>query len=198
MKIWITRHGQTRLNWLHLMQGRTDEPLNETGTAQARAARRQIGDIRFDAVYASPLVRAVRTAAIIGGVDISEVKIDERLIEADFGRYEQKKYWCLGPAMSLYWALPEIFPAPKTVESTASLRERSTSFLQELEQKDYENVLISCHGGIMRALSGYLMDRKNGLYWRPKPHNCEIRVFEAENGKHRLLKIYPSPKKEQL
>jgi alpha-ribazole phosphatase/probable phosphoglycerate mutase len=198
MKIWITRHEQTRLNRLHLMQGRTDEPLNETGTAQARAARRQIGDIRFDAVYASPLVRAVRTAAIIGGVDISEVKIDERLIEADFGRYEQKKYWCLGPAMSLYWALPEIFPAPKTVESTASLRERSTSFLRELEQKGYENVLISCHGGIMRALSGYLMDRKNGLYWRPKPHNCEIRVFEAENGKHRLLKIYPSPKKEQL
>ena len=38
------------------------------------------------------------------------------------------------------------------------------------------------------ALSGYLADRKNGIWWRPKPHNCEIRVFEAEGGKHRFIR----------
>ena len=27
----------------------------------------------------------------------------------------------------------------------------------------------------------YLTDKKNGLMWRPKPHNCEIRVFESKN-----------------
>ena len=62
MKIWITRHGQTKLNKEHLMQGRTDEPLNETGFSQAKAARKMIGDVTFDAVYASPLRRAVDTA----------------------------------------------------------------------------------------------------------------------------------------
>ena len=90
--------------------------------------------------------------------------------------------------MTLYWALPEVFPAPRTVESISSMAKRSSSFIGELETKPYENVLISCHGGIMRALSGYLTDKKNGLLWRPKPHNCEIRVFEAKNGKHRLLR----------
>ena len=92
--------------------------------------------------------------------------------------------------MTLYWALPEIFPAPKTVETTASLRRRSASFLRELEKKEYDNVLVACHGGIMRALCGYMADRKNGLMWRPKPHNCEIRVFESVGGKHRTLEIY--------
>lgn len=195
MKIWITRHGQTRLNRLHLMQGLTDEPLNETGIRQAEEARRRIGDVRFDAVYASPLGRAIRTGAIIGNVPESEIIVDPRIIEADFGPWEQKKYTRMGPRMSLYWALPEVFPAPAGVETIASLRERSSSFLKELEGKEYENVLISCHGGIMRALTGYLADRKNGIVWRPKPHNCEIRVFESEGGRHRPVAVYKPGRK---
>ena len=188
MKIWITRHGQTNLNLAHLMQGLTDEPLNETGIAQAREARKQIGNVRFDAVYTSPLDRAIVTGSIIGDVPRENIITDPRIIEADFGKYEKRRYTSLGPAMSLYWALPEIFPAPATVETIASLRERSASFLSELEQKDYENVLVVCHGGIMRALSGYLDNRKNGIWWRPKPHNCEIRVFESVDGEHRFLR----------
>ena len=187
MIIYLTRHGQTNLNKARLMQGLTDEPLNETGLAQARAMREKIGDVHFDAVYASPLNRAIMTGAIIGGVDPSEVITDPRIIEADFGVYEKKKYFSLGPAMTLYWTLPEIFPAPKSVETTASLRERSASFLRELEEKNYGTVLIACHGGIMRALSGYLEDRKNGLAWRPKPHNCEVRVYETVDGRHRTV-----------
>ena len=96
MKIWITRHGQTRLNKARLMQGLTDEPLNEKGLEQARMARQRIGDVHFDAVYASPLNRAIMTGAIIGGVDPSEVIIDKRIIEAGFGKYEQKKYHLTG------------------------------------------------------------------------------------------------------
>jgi len=187
MKIWIARHGQTRLNKMRLMQGRTDEPLNETGIAQAKTARKKIGDIRFDAVYASPLDRAIVTGSIIGNVDTSDIIIDNRLIEADFGKYEQKKYYLMNPAMMLYWTMPELFPAPATVEKLSDLIERSHSFLKELEQKDYENVLVSCHGGIMRPLSGYLMDRPNGIYWRPKPKNCEIRVFESKGGRHSMI-----------
>lgn len=193
MKIWITRHGQTRLNKARLMQGLTDEPLNDTGLAQARKARDLIGDVRFDAVYASPLGRAITTGAIIGGVDPSEVIIDPRIIEADFGKYEQHKYYLLGLPMTLYWSMPEIFPAPATVETLDSLRKRSAEFLREIEKKEYENVLISCHGGIMRALTGYMRDKKNGIVWRPKPHNCEIRVFESVNGRHSYVRtIRPS------
>lgn len=190
MRIWLTRHGQTDLNKKRLMQGLTDAPLNETGVAQAKAARERIGDMHFDAVYASPLQRAIVTGAIIGDVRPEEVRIDRRLIEADFGRYEQRKYYQMGPFMTLYWALPEVFPAPDTVETVASLVERSSSFLRELEQKEYENVLVACHGGIIRALRGYLEDRKNGIRWRPKPQNCEIRVYEYKDGRHTFVEAF--------
>lgn len=189
MKIWIARHGQTDLNKKKLMQGRTDAPLNEKGIEQARRSRQNIGDVHFDAVYSSPLQRAKLTGAIIGGVDISEVIEDPRIIETDFGRYEKRKYYALGLPMTAYWTMPKIFPAPPTVESIESMKERASSFLKELEIHDYDNVLVACHGGIMRALCGYLDEAPDALRWE-RAKNCEIRVYEYKDGHHTFLKSY--------
>lgn len=183
MKLWLVRHGQTELNRAKRMQGRIDIPLNETGIRQAENAAKQVKAVHFDAVFSSPLGRAVQTASIISGFDPEQVVKDERLIETDFGRYEKRHYLLLGPAMTLFWALPEVFPAPRTVETIPSMVERSTSFIRELEYSPFGNVLVSCHGGIIRALCGCLENRPHGILWRPKPHNCEFRVYAFEDGK---------------
>lgn len=190
MNIWITRHGQTKLNKTKLMQGRTDEPLNERGREQARLAHEGIGDVKFDAVYASPLDRAIETASIIAGVSRDEVIVEPRIIEADFGRFEMKPYAGLGFKMTAYWMFPELFKNPEGVESIESMVTRSHGFLKELEEQEYENVLVVCHGGIIRAMCGYLEDKKSKIKWRPKPHNCEIRVYESRNAEHKFVKSY--------
>ena len=187
MKIYLTRHGQTDYNKKRMMQGRSDIPLNEVGIAQATERRKQLGDIKFDAVYSSPLIRAVKTASIIGNVSEDEIITDERIIEADFGKYELKNYYGTGIPMMAYWTLPEIFPAPKGVETIKQMRERTASFIEDLEKKDYENVLVACHGGIIRPIRGYLENKKSGIIWRPRPKNCEIFVYETIGGKHRLI-----------
>ena len=187
MKIYVTRHGQTDYNKDSLMQGRSDIPLNETGIEQARARRKVLGDIKFDAVYSSPLIRAIQTAEIIGGVNRDEIIKDERIIEACFGKYEKVGYFKTGPLMMGYWTFPEIFPAPDGVETIKQMRDRTSSFLSELEKKDYDKVLVTCHGGIIRAIRGYLEDRRNGIVWRPRPKNCEIFVYESVDGRHRLI-----------
>ena len=194
MKIWVARHGQTDLNHAKRMQGRTDAPLNETGIMQARQSRQNIGDVKFDAVYASPLQRAKLTGSIIGNVDPADIIVDERLIETDFGRYEKCKYYLMGPAMTLYWTFPKVFPAPPTVETIDSMKARAAAFLKELETHDYENVLVACHGGIMRALCGYLDEAPDGLHWE-RAKNCEIRVYEYKDGHHTFLRSYSIDRK---
>ena len=187
MKIYVTRHGQTDYNKKRMMQGRSDIPLNEVGIAQATARRKMLGDIKFDAVYSSPLIRAVKTAQIIGNVSEEEIIKDERIIEANFGKYELMNYYGTGISMMLYWSFPELFKAPEGVETIQEMIDRTSSFLKELEQKDYENVLVACHGGIIRPIRGYLENKKSGIIWRPRPKNCEIFVYESIGGKHRLV-----------
>ncbi|MBQ3796345.1 MAG: histidine phosphatase family protein [Butyrivibrio sp.] len=179
MKVYVVRHGQTDFNAQKIMQGRSDIPLNDTGRAQAKAAREKLGDIKFDVVYSSPLIRAVETASIIGAVPKEQIITDERIIEACFGKYEGMVYGKMGLPMILFWAVPEIFPAPATAETTDEMIERIRSFFKELETKGYENVLITCHGGIIRVIRGYLEGARRGYIWRPRPKNCEFWVYES-------------------
>ncbi len=189
MKLWLIRHGQTDMNLEKRMQGLSDIPLNETGREQARRAAETVKDVSFDVVFASPLKRAVETASILSGFPEEKIIRDERLIEANFGKYEGRHYHYMGLPMTLYWALPEVFPAPRGVESIASMVKRSTSFIEMLEEQvksgngllsPESRVLVSCHGGIIRALRGCLENRPNGIIWRPKPKNCEFRVYEYD------------------
>ena len=189
MKIYVARHGQTDYNAKKMMQGRSDIPLNEKGRSQAKSMHEKLGQIEFDAVYSSPLCRAIETATILSGVPKDRIIIDDRIIEANFGKYEKRKYNKVGIPMTLYWAFPEVFPAPKSAETTGEMIERIRSFFTELEQKNYENVLITCHGGIIRVIRGYLEDAKRGYIWRPRPKNCEIRIYESQSGHHSTLDV---------
>ena len=86
--IYIVRHGQTEKNRVRILQGRSDIPLNEEGKNQAGCVRDwfQSQGITFDMIYSSPLQRAIETANII--TDNCPVRIDQRLIEMDYGPYE--------------------------------------------------------------------------------------------------------------
>lgn len=88
LNIYITRHGQNRDNADGILNGHRDEPLTERGIAQAEeiAAKIRETGIVFDAVYASPLQRALRTAEIISEKAATPRPVKEQLlIERDFG-----------------------------------------------------------------------------------------------------------------
>jgi alpha-ribazole phosphatase/probable phosphoglycerate mutase len=65
--------------------------------------------------------------------------------------------------------------------------ERVRSFFEDLEKKNYGTVLIACHGGIIRVIRGYLEGAKRGYIWRPRPKNCEIRIYESCNEEYKLI-----------
>ena len=66
MDIVLVRHGVTALNDAGCFIGRTDCGMAEEGFKQAAAVKRFLEGVPFDGIYASPLKRAVQTAAVLG------------------------------------------------------------------------------------------------------------------------------------
>ena len=84
----LIRHGETDWNVLHRFQGLTDIPLNDTGRQQAGFAKNGLGDMEIDAIYTSPLQRAVETAEIIRGDREIPIYPTEGLREMGIGEWE--------------------------------------------------------------------------------------------------------------
>lgn len=87
MVITLVRHGQTEENFLHKIQGRSNNLMNDTGRRECQRLKMKIKDKKYDYCYMSPLVRAVETAMILIG-DRVEMIPDKRLIERDMGELE--------------------------------------------------------------------------------------------------------------
>lgn len=92
-EFWLVRHGQTDWNQEGRYQGQSDVPLNETGVLQAQTlADRLTEEKPFDAIFASDLKRAIRTAEILAAGSNIKIQIDNRLREINQGDWEGKIY----------------------------------------------------------------------------------------------------------
>ncbi len=86
-RLLVVRHGQSEWNAIGRWQGRADPPLTDEGRRQAADAAKVLGT--FDAVVASPLVRAVETAAVLADhLGIGPVLVDPDLMERDAGEWQ--------------------------------------------------------------------------------------------------------------
>jgi broad specificity phosphatase PhoE len=154
LNIYLLRHGQTAWNADgNRYCGRTDLPLTPTGLRQAGQAAVQLRNIAFDAVYASPLERAYRTAQIAGGG--REVRVDDRLIEADFGLWEGKSKEIFIPENEALWQRwcedPAHTKAGETGESAQQVLDRVEDFYQSLRQQyPGGTILVVAHNGVNR------------------------------------------------
>jgi broad specificity phosphatase PhoE len=82
---YLARHGQTEWNVAGRRQGRLDSPLTPLGLEQARRNAHLLTGEGIDAIFASPLGRARRTASIIGSELGLTVQVVDDLAEIDHG-----------------------------------------------------------------------------------------------------------------
>lgn len=181
MKIYIARHGQTDWNNEHRAQGRTDIPLNDTGIKQAEALRENIKDVRFDAVYASPLKRAAKTAEVAVG-DRNEIIYDDRLVERSFGDYEGKVIngWVEATG-GIDIGDIKLNSNIGNIEPVKEVLARTKAFLDDIKSKHHDNdvILVVAHGQVSRGfhhnLVGYTEDTD---WWSVNYGNAEARAYD--------------------
>ena len=174
--IYIIRHGQTEKNKAMVLQGRSDQPLNEAGVRQAEQAGAYFREkgIRFDRVWSSPLIRAVQTAKLVAPE--AEVLTDERLLEMDYGPYEGASLEDPAPELLHFFMDFVHNPAPKGMESLDSVVRRLGAFLEEIHETG--NILISTHAIAMKGALEFLTPDSGGAYWAKHIGNCAVYTAE--------------------
>lgn len=197
--IYLLRHGQTAWNADNNRYcGRTDIPLTAIGLQQAEAVRTQLQSVVFESVYSSPLERARNTAAIASGRDVIT---DERLIEADFGKWEQKTkeaFIAEDPQLWHNWSNdPGMHRAGGTGETGLEIVTRMDHFFQSLLQRHQQgNILVAAHNGVNRLYLAHKLGMPLRNYRMLVLDNATVTVFRLSDNEpfalHHLNTKYSS------
>lgn len=174
---YFARHGQTVWNVENKICGATDIELTEKGHAQARELGRRILDegIRIDEIICSPLMRAADTAAHISEITGVPMRVEQRLIEQNFGKYE-------GTPRD-----GEKFKRAKTCfvtdydggESMIRFCQRIYNLLDDIrEESDRKVYLLVAHNGVARAVQSYFENMTNEEFAAFGIKNCELVKYE--------------------
>ncbi len=182
-KICLVRHGETDFNKKMLIQGHTDNPLNDTGLEQAKVTAKWFAenDSDFDVIISSTLSRAKETAQIIASALCYNETIEAKtgFMERNFGKLEgtliNDEFYDI-----LYTDFSFDF------EKNEEICERTMSTLNDVVNKyDGKNILIVCHAHTIKSI---ICSIDKSYDFRLKLANCSINYIEYD-GKFNISKL---------
>lgn len=181
-KVFFVRHGETVWNHALRYQGHADVPLSQSGIEQARALARRLADQRFEGFFSSDLERAYATAVILAEPHGAVVHRVPALREIDFGEWEgltREEITRLYPEVSKKWwsrPLETRLPGGETLDEVAT---RAVHVLWEIATRyPGGQVVITAHGGTIRASIARLLKMDLNQYWRLRQDNAALSIVE--------------------
>ena len=149
----VIRHGQTEWSRSGQHTSVTDLPLLPEGEEQARNLQESLADRRFVAVWVSPRQRARRTAELAG---LTATRIDDDLVEVDYGGYEGKTTPEIRAELGRPWTLWQdgTIPGDSPGETLAAVATRVDRVLAEVKERLTDgDVALVAHGHVLRVLT---------------------------------------------
>jgi 2,3-bisphosphoglycerate-dependent phosphoglycerate mutase len=131
----VCRHGATDWNLLGRYQGQSDVPLNADGIRQADLLAAELRNEPIEAIYASTLERAWKTAEAVAGYHGLAVQRDPRLKEVDEGDWEGltlSEIVAAYPEQHALWVEGTLTSRPTNGESIAEMRDRLSGVISDI------------------------------------------------------------------
>ncbi|MHA1602277.1 MAG: histidine phosphatase family protein [Promethearchaeota archaeon] len=215
--LFLVRHGETKWNLKHRMQGWYDAPLTQKGKKMAKEVGKEISAISFDKIYSSTSGRAVYTASIIYDSMLRNQQIndtreedcehnssniqiitDPLLREIKLGIWEgkylediKKSY---GDRFKKFWDVPNDFRL-EGAESFREVQERAIKFLQKIvkihSSQENLNILIISHTVWIKTALLFFGKRNLSEIWKMKYISpCSVSLVEINGSLDNSRIIY--------
>ena len=165
VRVILARHGETEWNKMRWVQGgNSDTQLSQRGIEQAESLALRLKQERLQAIYSSPLQRALDTAQAIARHHQLEVQIEPALKEMNVGGLEGAPVTMIGKRLDqlltvesqgeALHSIPEVESLVEVGqnvwnaihhlggESLAELQQRAWSTIERLVSKHSESVIV--------------------------------------------------------
>ncbi len=192
MKIYITRHGQTKWNVEGRMQGAKNSDLTERGKLDAVKLGSSLKDTKIDYIYTSPLTRAYDTALLINGDRNIPIEVYENLKEMNFGTWEgmhrEEVINDYKDEHHRFWNEPHLYQ-PNGGETFDELIKRTENTLNDIISKNNgENILLVTHTIVIKAIYAILKKYEVKDFWNP-PYikNTCLTILDYNEGNFKFI-----------
>ena len=175
--LYFVRHGQTVWNVENKICGATDIELTELGHQQAIETGKKILEegIHADEILYSPLIRAAETARHISEVTRIPMRMEPRLKEQNFGKWESTPR----DGVDFQEAKKDFVCRYEGGESMLQLAQRIYNLLDDIKaEADQKTYILVAHNGISRVVQSYFTDMTNEEYAAFGVKNCQIVKYE--------------------
>ena len=190
-RIVLVRHGETEWNRVERFRGRVDVPLNETGHLQARAVARRLASWPLDAVYSSPLSRALDTAQPVAAARGLDLSVLDAVIDVDYGDWaglSREEAQARFPDLFATWRDDPLLARFPHGESLEQVRQRSWGAISALcATHPGKTLALVSHVVVNRVIICAALGLGGDGFWRIGQDNAAISVLEALPGRYRLL-----------
>ncbi|MCX8117394.1 MAG: histidine phosphatase family protein [Desulfobacterota bacterium] len=188
--IYLVRHGQTAWNREEIFRGRTDVPLDETGLKQAELAGQYLSQRKVDAIYSSPLQRAIQTAEKIARFHGLEVHPLKGLIDMSFGSWEGHAHQEIketDPETYRRWREEPHLARLPGGETLDQVRERAMAALEEVIQRHPgESLVLVSHRVVNKVLLCGILGIDNSHFWQIAQDTTAINLIQYHQGRYVL------------
>lgn len=190
--IYLVRHGENLANITKELSCRkVDYPLNEKGRLQARQTAAYFRDLEVDAIFASPLKRAIETAKFIARETGCQVSVMENFRELDVGDLEDMgnspEGWRLHFQVLREWQAGKLDTQFPGGENYYMARDRMRAGVEQiLAGRTGQKIVVVGHGGIFSASLHDLCPQADfARLLEQENHNCSVSeiVMFAVNGR---------------
>ena len=174
---YFIRHGQTVWNVANKICGATDIELTEKGHQQAIETGQEIlrQGIHADEILYSPLMRAADTAKHISEITDIPARVEPRLIEQNFGKYESTPR----NGEEFQKAKQQFVTRYDGGESMLHLAQRIYNLIDDLKNDPSgKTYLLVAHNGIARIVQSYFREMTNEEFAAFGIDNCTLLEFD--------------------
>jgi len=186
--LMLTRHGETEWNKEGRMQGQLDSKLSKLGEAQAVWLGERLKDTHIDIIISSTSGRAVTTAELIRGDREIEIITKDDLREMHFGCWEGQLHTEVDAKYPEQrhnlWYAPHLY-SPIDGEDFQQLIDRTSNEVERIiGQYSGKNILVVCHGIVLKALITYFEKKPIKDLWSGAfMHSTCLNVLEVDGKK---------------